>query len=43
MNTLIEVIALVIDFVKYNNVRRVVYVRVVLAKLGQAKYDKELT
>ena len=34
--------ALVIGFVKYNSVRRVVYVRVVLAKLEQAKYDKEL-
>ena len=43
MNTLVEVMALAIGFVECNNVRRVVYVRVVLAKLGQAKYDRELT
>ena len=43
VNTLMEAIALAIGFVECNSVRRVVYVRVVLAKLGQAKYDRELT
>ena len=42
VNTLVEVIALIIGFVEYNNVRRIVYVRIVLAKLKQVKYDREL-